>query len=99
MVLGFATATEFPRSAITPLLSAKVLAHYDPSKRILLQCDASNYGLVMVLSHVMEDGTERLVGFASRTLKSVVKNYPLQGGSYSDLCTEEVSQTSVWPVV
>ena len=45
MVLGFATATEFPRSAITPLLSAKVLAHYDPSKRILLQCDASNYNI------------------------------------------------------
>ena len=26
-------------------LSAKVLAHYDPCKRKLLQCDASNYGL------------------------------------------------------
>ena len=57
------------------LLSAKVLAHYDPSKRILLQCDASNYGLGVVLSHVMEDGTERPVGFASRTLNAAEKNY------------------------
>ena len=27
------------------LLSAEVLAHYDPNKPILLQCNASNYGL------------------------------------------------------
>ena len=57
------------------LLSAKVLAHYDPSKRILLQCDASNYGLGVVLSHIIEDGTERPVGFASRTLNAAEKNY------------------------
>ena len=52
------------------LLSAKMLAHYDPSKRILLQCDGSNYGLGVVLSHVMEDGTERPVGFVSRTMNT-----------------------------
>ena len=57
------------------LLSAKVLAHFDPSKRILLQCDASNYGLGVVLSHVMEDGTERPVRFVSRTLNAAEKNY------------------------
>ena len=57
------------------LLSAKVLSHYDPSKRLLLQCDASNYWLGVVLSHVMEDGTERPVGFASRTLNAAEKNY------------------------
>ena len=57
------------------LLSAKVLAHYDPSKRILLQSDASNYGLGVVLSQVMEDGTERPVGFTSRTLNAAEKNY------------------------
>ena len=52
-----------------------MLAYYDPSKRILLQCDASNYELEVVLSHVMEDGTERLLGFASRTLNAAEKNY------------------------
>ena len=53
----------------------EVLPHNDPSERILLQCDASNYGLGVVLSHVMEDGTERPVGFASRTLNAAEKNY------------------------
>ena len=57
------------------LLLAKVLAHYDPSKRILLQCNVLNYGLRVVLSHIMEDGTERPVGFASRTMNAAEKNY------------------------
>ena len=52
-----------------------MLAHYDPSKRILLQCDASNDWLGVVLSHIMEDGTERPVGFAYRTLNAAGNNY------------------------
>ena len=35
------------------LLSVQVLTHYDPNKQILLQWDASNYGLGTVLSHIM----------------------------------------------
>ena len=57
------------------LLSVNVLVHYDPSKPILLQCDASNYGLGAVLSHIMDDGSERNFGFASRTLNAAEKNY------------------------
>ena len=34
-----------------------MLTHKYPNKPILLQCDASNYGLDAVLSHIMEDGT------------------------------------------
>ena len=52
-----------------------MLAHYDPNKPILLQCDASNYGLGAVLSHIMEGGTERPVGLESRTFNAAEINY------------------------
>ena len=64
----------FPR-AKELCLSAEVLAHYDPTKPILLQCDASTYGLGAVLSQIMGDGNDRPVGFVSRTLNASERNY------------------------
>lgn len=52
------------------VVSADVLVHYDASKPLVLQCDASPYGL----SH-MSDGSEHPVGFASRTLNKAEQNY------------------------
>ena len=49
-------------------MSAPVLAYYDPHLPILMAGDASAYGVGAVISHVMPDGTERPVAFASRTL-------------------------------
>jgi len=49
------------------LASDRVLVHYDPTKELVVSCDASSYGLGCVISHVI-DGQERPLAFASRTL-------------------------------
>ncbi|CAC5394574.1 unnamed protein product [Mytilus coruscus] len=59
----------------TLLKSSKVLVHYDPNKDIILSCDASPYGIGAVLSHKMEDGCDRPVGYVSRTLAPAERNY------------------------
>ena len=52
-----------------------VLTHYDANLPVQLGCDASPYRLRSVLSHVMTDGTERSVLFASRALTKSERNY------------------------
>ncbi len=55
------------------LISAKVLTHFDPTKKLVMACDASPYGIGAVLSHQFYDGTERPIGYASRSLTPAEK--------------------------
>ena len=55
------------------LPSYPVLFPFDPKCEVMLACDASPYGIGATLSHRMPDGTERPVGFASRTLSLTEK--------------------------
>eukprot|EP00731_Ephydatia_muelleri_P019872 Em0012g697a len=57
------------------LISASVLVHYEPDRELVLACDASEYGVGAVLSHHFEEGFDRPIAFASRTLAPAERKY------------------------
>ena len=57
------------------LQSADLLVHFDPEQQLISACDAKPYGLGAVLSHRMQDGSERPIAFASHTLAPAEKKY------------------------
>ena len=81
------------------LASTEVLAHYDPTLPIKLDCDASAYGIGAVVSHVLPDKTECPIAYASRALTSSEKNYPQIEKEALALWRKEVSPISVRPTL
>jgi len=57
------------------LSSPQVVTHFDLPKALILTCDASLYGIVSVLAHIMENGTEKPIAYHSRSLSPAEKNY------------------------
>ncbi|KAI3360353.1 hypothetical protein L3Q82_014654, partial [Scortum barcoo] len=71
----FAALTGGKQFSKLDINSAEVLVHYSADRELVLSCDASPYGVGAVLSHVMDDGSERPLGFMSRTLAPTEKRY------------------------
>ena len=57
------------------IISEQILTHYDTNLPLRLACDASPVGIGAVLFHVMNDGTERPMAFASRTFTKTEQKY------------------------
>ena len=67
--------TRAMKTAKQLLTASNLLTHYDATLPLKLAADASQYGLGVVISHVLPDGVERPVAFASRSLSSSERNY------------------------
>ena len=57
------------------IASDLVLTHFNPALPLRLASDASPYGIGAVMSHVLSNGTERPIAFASRTPSTAEQNY------------------------
>lgn len=55
--------------------SDRVLTHYDRNRPVKLVCDAALYGIGAAIFHVMDDGQERPIAFASQVLSKAELNY------------------------
>ena len=66
--------TEFQKSKVL-ITSEPVLTHYNPRLPVKLATDASPYGVSAILSHVMKNGVEKPIAYASRSLTQTEQRY------------------------
>ena len=52
-----------------------MLAHYDPSKKLILACDSSPNGVGARLSQYQDDNKKTPIAYASQSLSKIEKNY------------------------
>jgi len=72
-----------------------MLVHYDVNKLLKLFCDASPHGLGVCLVHVMPNGDERPVVYASHTLSAAEQNYAQIETSHY-ICSASFSLVCIW---
>ena len=57
------------------LIAPNLLVHCDENKPLMLSCDASPYGVGAVLSHLMDNQSDKPTAYASRSLSTVERKY------------------------
>ena len=72
------------------LLTAPLLTISDQNLPLKLDCDALQYGLVAVLSHVYPYKSERPIAYASRTLNKHELFSNRKRGSVNYICIEKI---------
>jgi len=72
---GMEQQKTFKSAKSQQLTTNRILVHYDPSKPIIMACDASPYGLGAVISHKLPSGEENPIAFALHSLASAEKQY------------------------
>ena len=71
---GETQKTAFEESK-TLLSSSRVLVHYNPEPPIVVSSDASSCGIGSVLSHRLQDGSDKPIEYASWSLSDCEKKY------------------------
>ena len=67
MAVGQVTLEKIKEMLIAPTL----LVHFDENKIIMLSCDASLYGVEVVLSHLMDNQSDKPIAYALCSLSTV----------------------------